>query len=292
MDAEDGHDLFGDGAGGNILNAARAQTLRYSNFLLTISTNVRPRTTDERDHLVVWLVNNLDELLGSWELMNGNMLKPPGTDNRSKIGFPADNKIISIRSTISIEQGDYQQGQIHAHVVLEVAHEYLNQEDGAEGIGNDTGKPNLGVHINVYALREWLNERIPELGIADERKPEKIYVNSRLLTKGTDNSNKFLTMQYINKDRAKDNGGGVRNLRQDEARAEPALQAARHSLLNGGLEEGPRQTEVTVNEQLYEPQPVAPTFRVQGQVPPQMKYTTVPAPKFVPMTRMGGPKKF
>ena len=88
-----------DGAGGGddrIVNAARAQTLRYSNFLLTISTNVRPRDEEERDALVEWLLNHLGELFGDFDLMNGNVLKPPGTANGDMARFPADNKIIKI----------------------------------------------------------------------------------------------------------------------------------------------------------------------------------------------------
>lgn len=299
-------DGFGDGAGGAILNAARAQTLRYSNFLLTISTNVRPRDEHERDGLVEWLLNVLDTLFNDWNLINGNVIKPPGTDNRDRVTFPDDHKIMKVRSMTSIEQGDFQQGQIHAHVVLEVAHRYVSQEHGAEGDGNDNGKPLLGCHVNVVALRDYLNSFIPEMGIADDRKPPKIYVNSRLLTKGTDNSNKFLTLQYINKDRAKDNGGGMRDLERDARRADPNLRAARESLINGGLALETQSTSIVAN---HEPpadwrendqlgmggaiSPVAPRMLVQGIQPPAMVYKTVPPPKFVKATRSAaGPKKF
>jgi hypothetical protein len=296
-------DDFGDGAGGDILNAARAQTLRYSNFFLTISTNVRPHNEDEKDGLVEWLLSVLNELFTDWDLINGNLIKPPGTRNEDRVLFPENNKIIKIKTMTSIEQGDFQNGQVHAHVIMEVAHRYLIQEDGAEGHGNDTGKAHLGVHVNVWALRTYLNDRIERMDIADDRKPPKIYVNSKLLTKGTDNSNKFLTLQYINKDRAKDNDGGVRNLRRDQERANPNLALARESLLNGGMAHGTESTVLEKDEVDWRDDeqlgmggalsPVAPHFVVQGLQPPSMVYGTVPIPKFVKTTRTAsGPKSF
>lgn len=170
--------------------------------------------------------------------MNGNLLKPPGTDNAQYSQFPHDHKIINIRSRCSPEQGQAQRGQVHCHILLEVAHRYLHQEDGATGEGNDTGKPYLGVHVNVLALREFLNSRIYRMDISFDRKPKKVYVKSDLLTKGTDNSNKWLTLQYISKDRAKDNGGGVRNLRRDEIDAHDREKSdARRALLRPQAEE-------------------------------------------------------
>jgi hypothetical protein len=314
-----------DGAGGGddrIVNAARAQTLRYSNFLLTISTNVRPRDEEERDALVEWLLNHLGELFGDFDLMNGNVLKPPGTANGDMARFPADNKIIKITNRIAVEQGDYQQGQIHAHVLLEVAHQYVTQEHGAEGTGNDTNRPHLGVHINVAALRNWLNDRIPDMNVAGDRRPPKIYVNSRLLTKGTDNSNKFLTLQYLNKDRAKDNGGGTRNLVGDARAADPTLTHIRDVLREGaeGIGHDPenivvRRSEspenwrdddrvglggalsagnspVQVRRPRFEPQASRPRAR---PIPPQFvaQNPAAAAPKFVrTTTNQKGPRKF
>lgn len=281
------------------MNAARAQTLRYSNFLITISTNVRPRSEDERDGLVEWLLNVLGELFGSFDLMNGNVLKPPGTPNQDHVAFPADNKIIKITNRIAVEQGAAQQGQIHAHVLLEVAHRYTAQEHGAEGNGNDTGKPHLGVHVNVLALRNYLNGRIPEMQIAGDRLPEKVYVNCKLLTKGTDNSNKFLTLQYLNKDRAKDNGGGERDLVADGAAADPHLRHVQDVLLNGDPDIGydPETNHISKgNEDLRPPQapgmrhvtrrpPVAPNFVNTNVQPPNFVQTTQPAPSFVRTTQ-------
>jgi hypothetical protein len=284
------------GGDGGIMNAARAQTLRYSNFLITISTNVRPHSEDERDGLVEWLLNVLGELFGSFDLMNGNVLKPPGTPNQDHVAFPADNKIIKITNRIAVEQGAAQQGQIHAHVLLEVAHRYTAQEHGAEGNGNDTGKPHLGVHVNVLALRNYLNGRIPEMQIAGDRLPEKVYVNCKLLTKGTDNSNKFLTLQYLNKDRAKDNGGGERDLRADGAAADPHLRHVQDVLLNGDPDIGydPETHNISKgNEDLRPPRAPgmrrvtvpAPTFVNTNAQPPNFVQTTQPAPSFVRTTQ-------
>lgn len=219
-------------------HALSQQTLRYSNFFLTISTNVVPKNTGERDALTNWLVDTLYPLFNDWNVCNGNVLKPAGTSNGDKAEFPDPCQIISVRSKISVEQGQEQHGQVHAHVVLEVAHYYTNETDGAEG-------GNIGVHVNVRALREYLNARIPSMDV--ENKPPKVYVNSKLLTKGTDNSNKWLTYQYINKDVAKDNGGGYRDLRADERKAQDEVASkARNSLIYGGLQGAPIDSDIGV----------------------------------------------
>jgi hypothetical protein len=284
-----------------------AQTLRYSNFFITISTNVVPSDNDEKDALTEWLINVTDELFGDFDVLNGNCIKPPGTRNYQRARFPDDNKIIQVRARVSVEQGAAQQGQVHAHVLLEIAHRYLRQEDGATGIGQDTNKPHLGVHVNVEALREWLNARIPAMDIPAARQPPKVYVNCKLLTKGTDNSNKWLTLQYINKDRAKDGHGGHLNLRAQERNTGDAdLSRARQLLLNGGvngtLENHTLERDDPIGvggalapEEVFEniirqrpaarPQPpaVAPNFvrnGVQLPVAPAMNRVTVPVPAF------------
>jgi hypothetical protein len=238
-------DVSGSSEERGLLNAAYGQNLRFSNFMLTLSTNVKPKNDDEKDSLTNWLVMTTNTLFNDWAVCNGTVLKPAGSPNGDGMRFPANCKIISVKSRISVEQGDNQHGQVHAHVLLEVAHEYTRQEHGAEGIGHEVDKPIIGVHVNVTTLREYLNSRIGEMDIESERRPPKIYVNSRLLTKGTDNSNKWLTLQYINKDRARDNGGGTRNLRADEGQAaDPALSRARQLLIRGGEEHGPEEYEI------------------------------------------------
>lgn len=255
-----------------LIKAARAQSLRYSNFLLTISTNVVPKNDEEKMAVAEWLLNNCMDMFWNFDTLNGNCIKPAGTPNREKVTFPVDNKIIKIRSRVAVEQGDMQRGQIHAHVLLEIAHEYLEQEDRAEG--GQGGKNNIGVHINVVALRDWFNSRIPQMMIDPSRWPAKIYINSKLLTTGTDNSNKFLTLQYINKDRARDNDGGYRNLTEDRAEAPTELQQVHQTLLHGSENVDLPPAEGSVMGGLGE---VAPRLNV--------KYT----PK-APIQR--GPRKF
>lgn len=228
-----------------MMNAINRQSLRFSNFLLTFSTNVRPGTPDELRALVDWLVESTDLMFHNWDILNGHVLKPAGTDNRNYARFPEDHLIVSVRSRISIEQGEGH-GQVHAHIVLEVAHEYVHQRDGAEGTGFESNRLNIGVHTNVTAMREWLNGRIYRMQLPEARKPDKIYVNSRLLTKGTDNSNKWLTLQYIDKTIGRDNNGGIMNMREAEHNAnDPNLSNVRQLLLNGGLEQGPNTFNVT-----------------------------------------------
>ena len=308
---------FGEGRGGqHLMNAARAQTLRYSNFLLTISTNKVPKDDAERDELVDWLIRTLEPLFSNFDVLNGNLLKPAGTRNYEKAQFPEDNLIIKVRSVTSIEQGAAQHGQIHAHVLLEVAHKYITQMHGATGEGGDTGKGNLGVHVNIGALRDYMNGHIPSMHI--DNPPPKIYCDCKLLTKGTDNSNKWLTLQYITKDSAKDNGGGVRNLRADEnAAADPVLSGARRALTQGGLEHDPIRITISDNNNNNnnnEPDWRNDDFGVGGAISPpmmrkttvsapamkkttvsapSMQKTTVSAPKFVPTSGpKNGPRKF
>lgn len=199
--------------------------------MLTVSTNVVPVDDYEQRQAVDWLTAILIHIFREWSLLNGTVLKPAGSRNEDQIAFPEPHLFVKIRSVISVERGgETRQGQIHAHVLLEVAHMYRQAVNGNEGLSED-GKDVMGVHINVYALRNYLNAHIEQMGLLPERLPSKIYVNSKLLTRGTDNSNKWLTLQYINKDRAKDNDGGTRNLREDELNSEPQLQKARAGLL-------------------------------------------------------------
>lgn len=209
-------------------------TLRYSNFLLTLSSNVVPKDEQEKMNVVFWFQDNAFPLFQDWDLLNGTVLKPAGTDNADKESFPGDHLIISVRSRFTVEQGQDQRGQVHAHVVMEVAHEYVRQQHGATGMGRD-GKDLLGVHVNVSAIREYLNGKIHNMDVPADRRPKKIYVNSKLLTTGTDNSNKFLSYQYINKDVARDNGGGKRNLKRDREEAPEELQQVYKSVKDGGI---------------------------------------------------------
>jgi hypothetical protein len=212
--------------------AALSQRLCYSNFLITISTNVVPATPVEEGALADWLKQMLRYLFLTWDLLNGTVLKPAGSENSEQLSFPEPHQILSVKSRIAVERGgEDRKGQVHAHVLLEVAHTYRKAVNGNAGLSNE-GTDVVGVHVNVWALRNWLNRQVYALQLDEHRKPKKIYVNSKLLTSGTDNSNKWLTLQYISKDRARDNGGGVRNLRADQLQAPKVLQDLRPTLLH------------------------------------------------------------
>lgn len=171
----------------NVINRNH-QNLRFSNFLITLSTNVVPQTDSEAGALARWLRDETNNLFDDWGRLNGTVLKPAGSPNDSNLNLGDDHQVVSARARISLESGE-QKGQYHAHVVLEIAHTYVDKN----------GWGHVGVHVNVAALREYLNGQIYLMAIDPARKPEKIYVNSRLLTKQTDNSAKWLTLQYINK---------------------------------------------------------------------------------------------
>lgn len=280
---------FGGGGYGNAIDnrianeIQRFGNIRFSNFLLTISTNVRPQTTEDMDEgeeeaaLTHWLRDNLNELFGSFENLNGNVLKPAGSDNSARVEFPANNRIGTVKSRIGIERGAAQRGQVHAHVLMEVMHRYdtPTDENGPQDYGMD--KDYLGVHVNVTALREWLNQRIDSMRIPVYRRPLKIYVNSRLLTKNNDNTNKWLTLAYINKDSAKDdNEGNMRDLVADRQRADLELQQARDTvnrhekgrhLVTGGEVRAPPMARTTAA-----PVPPQMVRTTAAPVPPQIVY--------------------
>jgi len=274
----------GFGGDGSAVDNAIANTIqrfgniRFSNFLLTISTNVVPADSDEMSArqeelaLTRWLRDNLNTLFGSFDEMNGNVLKPAGSANSLRQQFPAVNRIGTVKSRIGIERGAAQRGQVHAHVLLEVMHRYdvPTAENGPQDAGMD--KDYLGVHVNVTALREWLNQRIDNMRIPVFRRPLKVYVNSRLLTKNNDNTNKWLSLAYINKDRAKDDNSGavMRDLNVDRANADPELVQARSTILR---RESGRHT--TTGGAVRAPQMVAPP----PLQPPQMVYQRPVAPQ-------------
>jgi hypothetical protein len=72
-------------------------------------------------------------------------------------------------------------------------------------VNHTLGEPNehgqKGVHVNRAALQRFFDERLGRMNIPEERRVRKVYLNNRLLTKGTDNSSKFMTLEYLNKQR-------------------------------------------------------------------------------------------
>jgi hypothetical protein len=309
----------GRGGGGGddqrLMNAVQHQNLRFSNFLITISTNVVPNSDRELVALAEWLADRAENLFHQWHMLNGVVLKPAGSDNQDGQSFPDPVQIISVRSRFSIEQGDTaQRGQVHMHVLMEVAHTYTNQVEGNAGTSADD-RPVIGVHTNVYQMRQRLNAAIGEMDIDPHRRPPKIYVNSRLLTRGTDNSSKWLTLQYINKDVAvPDVGmhGQPRDLRADEEEApeedrqlaEGLRRAGDHTVIPDGSPPAQRRQDRDdegVGGALTPPgsPPASPVFRAPGRgipnepryrapaVAPSVQYTTSTAAIGMPRNTRG-----
>lgn len=167
------------------------QKVLFSNFLITISTNVVPIDHAERVALATWLRDEATNLFDDLAMLNGTVLKPADSPNEEKATFDDDNRIERIRSKISLEAGE-QRGQMHMHVLMEVAHMYRDHRNAWGG---------CGVHVNVKALRDYLNSRIHAMEISPGRRPPKIYVNSRLITSRDNPSAKWLALAYINKQR-------------------------------------------------------------------------------------------
>lgn len=159
----------------------------FSNFILTISTNVVPTSAAEEAAAHQWLMDECNNLFDSWATLNGGVLKPAGTPNAQRAAFPDNHFIEGVRSRVTLERGDVR-GQAHAHVVLEVAHRYHGGNGGIQG-----------VHVNATAIREYLNSRIHLMEV--DNLPNSIYVNARLLSRASDQQKKWLALQYIGKDR-------------------------------------------------------------------------------------------
>lgn len=161
----------------------------FSNYLLTISTNVVPQDDAEHDEVADWLVVQANNCFDDWARLNGTVLKPAGSPNQDRHTFPANHLIEGVRSRVTLEKGE-QRGQVHMHVLMEIAHRYSNPNQW-----------NLrGVHVNVSALRMYLTSQIPTMNIDPARRPYKIYVNCRLITRLNDTQAKWMTLQYIGKD--------------------------------------------------------------------------------------------
>jgi hypothetical protein len=172
-------------------DAARlGTTMRWSNFLITISTNVSPHTYMQRTGMTQWIYNVAQDLFQDFETLNGVLIKPAGSQNDAEERFPEDNLIAGVKARVTIEQGPGKK-QMHAHILVEICHHYTNR--------NEYGL--AGVHINRKALNNYWDSRIDEMPIPPIMRPRKVYLNNRLITKGTDNSAKWLTLAYLNKDR-------------------------------------------------------------------------------------------
>ncbi len=218
--------------------------LIFSNYHITVVLNVNA-TELEEDALFDWLIHNCQEIFGSWENLNNFVFKPAGTrnDQEIKIDDVLGIRVISVRTVIGLELGEARRHP-HAHCVMEVAHE--SQDDPANPVA-PSGKTYKGVHVNVATMKAYFNEHLHEIDIARHRIPAQIYLNSRLLTTGTDNSRKFLTLQYIGKTTARDNDGGRRNLLADRAMADPDDQRVHEGLANQAYD----HLDVEVNESTF-----------------------------------------
>lgn len=207
------------------------QNLLFSNFLLTISTNVVPINHQERVALAGWLRDEANNLFDDLAMLNGTVLKPADSPNEEKATFDDDNRIERIKSVVALEAGD-QRGQMHMHVLVEVAHRYRDHTNAWGG---------RGVHVNVKALRDYLNGQIHLMQISPARRPGKIYVNSRLITSQANPSAKWLTLAYINKQRDNPtNGQQPRNLVNDRLAAPPEEQRI-HAAMQQPAEEFTKQ---------------------------------------------------
>ena len=58
-----------------------AQPMLWSNFLVTINSNVRPLTLPQRIGMTQWLRDGLETLFSDFDLLNGRVLKPAGSPN-------------------------------------------------------------------------------------------------------------------------------------------------------------------------------------------------------------------
>lgn len=170
-----------------------ADKMYFSNFVLTISTNVVPEDNVERAALADWLRIQANNLFDDFYRLNGTVLKPAGSPNAQNLTLGLEHRIEGVRSRITLERGTLR-GQMHMHVVMEVAHRYTQR--------NEWNK--MGVHVNTTAIRNYLQSQIPSMEIDPDRRPTKIYVNSRLIANLNNQQTKWMALQYIHKDVDKD----------------------------------------------------------------------------------------
>jgi hypothetical protein len=182
------------------------EKLYFSNFVITISTNVVPRDELERGALADWLRIQGNDLFDDFYRLNGTVLKPAGSPAAENRTFGVNHRIEGVRSRITLEKGD-KRGQMHMHVVMEVAHRYTER--------NEWGL--MGVHVNTTALRRYLTDKIKDMEIDVDRRPASIYVHSRLIAALNDQQTKWMALQYIHKGRDK-NGASMVALEAQSSR--------------------------------------------------------------------------
>lgn len=160
----------------------------------------------------------METLFADFGSMNGIILKPAGSPN-DEMQLVPEGQVVGVRVKVTIEQGKGR-GFMHCHVLLEVCHTSRQR--------NQWGM--MGIHLNRRGLQEYLDHHIDQMPVMANQRPEKCYVNMRLLTRGTDNSNKWLTLEYLDKDR--DVSG--RNLKRDRQNAPEQLREVRQKMLDEG----------------------------------------------------------
>lgn len=206
-------------------NNREQEPMRWSNFLITVNTNVKPDNLMQGVALTEWLMESCEELFSDFDSMNGRVLKPAGAPNDEFPKFENNHKISGVSTRVTVEMGA-QKGLVHAHILLEICHHYDQK--------NKYGY--AGVHINRTLLHDFFKSRIEFVRLPDGKKPKSVYIDSKVLTTSTDNSNKFLTLHYLNKDRARDNGDPIGakslNLRAQYASASDKNQKIHDSMAN------------------------------------------------------------
>jgi hypothetical protein len=145
----------------------------WSNFLITVNTRIVPQTDGERVEVARWLQGCCQDLFDDFDSLNGVLIKPAGSENGDREEVDADG-VVGVRARVGIEQGP-DRGHMHCHIVVEVNHTL--------GEPNEHGQK--GVHVNRAALQRFFDERLGRMNIPEERRVRKVYLNNRLLTKGT-----------------------------------------------------------------------------------------------------------
>lgn len=177
-----------DDVDAQLMRAAQGgEKLYWSNFLITVNTNFTPQNGVEEFGVINYLQDACAELFSDFDSLNGVLIKPAGAPNAENV--PVDpNGIVGIKSRVGIEQGA-ERGCVHAHILVEVCHRL--------GDNNEFGMK--GIHVNRGALQRFFDERLQNRDFGG-RRIERVYLNSRLQTKATDNSSKYMTIAYLNKD--------------------------------------------------------------------------------------------
>lgn len=142
------HGMFADN-----VDEEPQEKIKHSNFLITVSTNYRPKTTEESQAMGKKLSKTMRELLTEQTL-------PSIVDMLDDQDYYSVIK--NVKADFSIELGKKAKGKrIHAHCLLKIEHTgkiRLNPVEIKEFVSNHIDDPLIkGIYVNIRAVKDLSN---------------------------------------------------------------------------------------------------------------------------------------